>query len=77
MLDSDLAILYGVETKVVLQGVRRNKEWFPPDFMFLMSPQEVMVLMSQSVTLKGRGGGRTRPCAFTEQGVAMLSTVLR
>ncbi len=77
MLDSDLADLYGVETKVLLQAVKRNADRFPDDFMFLLSEQEVARLRSQIVTSKGRGGRRTHPIAFTEQGVAMLSSVLR
>jgi len=78
MLDSDLAALYGVETKVLLQAVRRNAERFPSDFMFLLTGNEVAALRSQIVTSKiGRGGRRYRPYAFTEQGVAMLSSVLK
>ncbi len=78
MLDSDLAALYGVPTKVLNQAVRRNVSRFPPDFMFRLNPGEVESLRSQSVTSKtGRGGRRYSPLAFTEQGVAMLSSVLR
>jgi hypothetical protein len=80
MLDSDLASLYGVSTKVLLQSVRRNRNRFPPDFMFPLSSQEVTRLRSQFVTSnipEGRGGRRYQICAFTEQGVAMLSSVLR
>ena len=78
MLDSDLAALYGVEVKVLNQAVRRNKARFPLDFMFQLSAHEAGRLRSQSVTAKaGRGGRRTRPYVFTEQGVAMLSSVLR
>jgi hypothetical protein len=77
MLDSDLAALYGVETKVLNQAVRRNIERFPADFMFQLTSDEAERLRSQSVTSKsGRGGRRTAPYAFTEQGVAMLSSVL-
>lgn len=77
MLDADLAAMYGVETKVLLQAVRRNAERFPKDFMFQMTGEEWSVLRSQFVTSKpGRGGRRTAPYAFTEQGVAMLSSVL-
>lgn len=77
MLDSDLATLYGVETKVLNQAVRRNIERFPEDFMFQLTSDEAERLRSQSVTSKsGRGGRRTAPYAFTEQGVAMLSSVL-
>jgi hypothetical protein len=79
LLDTDLAALYGVAVKVLNQAVRRNRERFPADFMFQLSTQEARVLRSQSVTLKsGRGSHRKyRPYAFTEQGVAMLSSVLR
>lgn len=80
LLDSDLAELYGVPTKTLLQAVRRNRSRFPADFMFQLSNQEFSVLRSQIVTSKGqetRGGRRYQPCAFTEQGVAMLSSVLR
>lgn len=79
MLDSYLASLYGVETKVLNQAVRRNSERFPRDFMFQLVAEEVKSLRSQIVTLKaGRGEHQKyRPYAFTEQGVAMLSSVLR
>lgn len=76
MLDADLAILYGLPTRALLQAVRRNAERFPPDFMFELSNQEVRDLRSQFVT-SSWGGRRTTPCVFTEQGVAMLSSVLR
>ena len=75
MLDRDLAELYGVETKVFKQAVRRNKERFPDDFMFVLTNQEVRNLRSQIVT-SSWGGRRYLPMAFTEQGVAMLSSVL-
>jgi len=78
MLDADLADLYGVPTKVLVQAVKRNLERFPGDFMFQLTDQEFGRLRSQFVTSKlGRGGRRTAPYAFTEQGVAMLSSVLR
>jgi hypothetical protein len=78
MLDEDLASLYGVTTKVLLQSVRRNIERFPKDFAFQLNAVEVENLRSQIVTSNvGRGGRRYRPYAFTEQGVAMLSSVLR
>ena len=77
MLDSDLAVLYRVPTKVLVQAVRRNPRRFPRDFMFRLTPQEFQILRSQSVTSKTAGGRRYRPYAFTEQGVAMLSSVLR
>ena len=78
MLDTDLAALYEVETRVLVQAVKRNLERFPKDFMFQINNQEVAVLRSQSVISNppGRGGRRSAPYAFTEQGVAMLSTVL-
>jgi hypothetical protein len=76
MLDSDLAELYGVETKVLIQAVKRNLARFPEDFMFQLTQQEHTNLRSQIVTSK-RGGRRYPPYAFTEQGVAMLSSVLR
>ncbi|HEY9155741.1 MAG TPA: ORF6N domain-containing protein [Opitutaceae bacterium] len=98
LLDSDLAELYGVETRALVQAVKRNEERFPEDFMFqldarewghLLKSQSVISseesegrrhLKSQSVTAKStgtHGGRRTPPYAFTEQGVAMLSSVLR
>ncbi|MDC0358487.1 ORF6N domain-containing protein [Oligoflexia bacterium] len=77
LLDQDLSQLYGVETKALVQAVKRNLERFPEDFMFQLSDQEFSVLRSQIVTSKGRGGRRSAPYAFTEQGVAMLSSVLR
>ncbi len=77
LLDSDLAILYGVLTKALNQAVRRNPERFPSDFAFLLTQQEFTGLRSQFVTSKtGRGGRRGAPWAFTEHGVAMLSSVL-
>jgi len=76
MLDRDLAELYGVPTKALLQAAKRNIERFPMDFMFPLTRQEVMNLRSQFVT-SNRGGRRYLPYAFTEQGVAMLSSVLR
>lgn len=77
MLDSDLAVLYDVQTKVLVQAVKRNAERFPADFMFQLSPREWAALRSQTVTSNpGRGGRRTAPYVFTEQGVAMLSSVL-
>lgn len=77
LLDADLAELYGVETKVLVQAVKRNMARFPQDFMFQLSAEEFAVLRSQTVTSNtGRGGRRTAPYAFTEQGVAMLSSVL-
>jgi len=78
MLDRDLAELYGVETRVLNQAVKRHKKRFPEDFMFQLSKSEYDFLISQFVTSKksGRGGIRKMPHAFTEQGVAMLSGIL-
>ena len=77
MLDYDLAALYSVETRVLKQAVRRNLDRFPADFMFELGSDEVAALVSQNV-IPGRGKlGGARPMAFTEQGVAMLSSVLR
>lgn len=77
LLDADLAELYGVETKVLVQAVKRNLERFPDDFMFQLDAEEFAALRSQSVTSNtGRGGRRYAPYVFTEQGVAMLSSVL-
>ena len=77
MLDANLAELYGVETRVLVQAVKRNIERFPEDFMFQLSQEEFAILRSQIVTSSDWGGRRYRPYAFTEQGVAMLSSVLR
>jgi hypothetical protein len=78
MLDEDLADLYGVETRVLVQQVKRNAKRFPSDFMFQLTKAEAEALRSQFVTSnKGRGGRRYAPYVFTEQGVAMLSGVLR
>lgn len=75
MVDSDLADLYRVATKVFNQAVRRNFKRFPKDFMFRLTAKEMKILRSQIVT-SSWGGRRTLPYAFTEQGVAMLSSVL-
>lgn len=78
MLDEDLAGLYGVETRRLIEQVKRNVERFPEDFMFQLNRDEAEALRSQSATSKGgRGGRRYAPYVFTEQGVAMLSGVLR
>ena len=78
MLDFDLAELYGVQTKVLNQAVRRNLDRFPDDFMFQLTEAEWENLRSQFVTSSSQHGGRRySPYAFTEQGVAMLSSVLR
>jgi len=84
LLSSDLAPLYGVQTKAIVQAVKRNPDRFPPDFSFHLTEQEVRALRSQIVTLEpaqaasGRGRySKYAPHAFTEQGVAMLSSVLK
>jgi hypothetical protein len=78
MLDEDLAVLYGVETRILTRAVRRNSDRFPSDFMFQLSDQEVANLRSQiGISSSSYGGRRYRPLVFTEQGVAMLSTALR
>ncbi len=76
MLDYDLSELYGVETKVLKQAVRRNIKRFPKDFMFELTKEEFNNLRSQIVTSKS-GGTRYMPMAFTEHGVLMLSSILR
>jgi len=75
MMDRDLAGLYGIQTKVLIQAVNRNKDRFPEDFMFQLEKQEFENLRSQIVT-SSWGGRRYLPYVFTEQGVAMLSSVL-
>lgn len=80
ILDFELAELYGVETKVLKQAVKRNIERFPSDFMFVVTKEEEIFLRSQIVTLENKGRGKYSkylPFAFTEQGVSMLSSVLR
>src|SRR5436309_15379313 len=86
MLDADLAELYGVETRALIQAVKRNLSHFPADFMFQLTKEEFESLRSQivisnsqsqsAISSSGRGGRRHLPYAFTEQGVAMLSSVL-
>lgn len=76
ILSGDLAVFYGVEPRVLTQAVRRNSGRFPEDFMFVLSEDEWRNLRSQNV-ISSWGGARTTPMAFTEQGVAMLSSVLR
>src|SRR5215212_161523 len=77
MIDFDLAELYGVPTKRLNEQVQRNPKRFPEDFMFQLTKNEAEVLRSQFATSKtGRGGRRSLPYAFTEPGVAMLSSVL-
>jgi phage regulator Rha-like protein len=77
MLDSDLAELYGVETKVLKRAVKRNIDRFPLDFMFEITSDEYISLRSQFGTLKRGQHSKYPPYAFTEQGIAMLSSVLR
>ncbi len=78
MIDSDLAELYGVTTGALNQALKRNIDRFPEDFAFQLTSEEFAALISQFVISKtGRGGRRKLPYAFTEQGVAMLSSVLR
>lgn len=77
MLDRDLAALYGVKPIALRQQVKRNKNRFPEDFMFQLTAAEAESLLSQSVIPSRRSLGGFTPYAFTEQGVAMLSSVLR
>jgi len=79
MLDSDLAELYAVETGALNRAVKRNRERFPPDFMFQLTNQDVAILKCQIgiSSFEGWGGRRELPYVFTEQGVAMLSSVLK
>jgi hypothetical protein len=77
MLDTDLAVLYQVQTFRLNEAVKRNRDRFPDDFMFQLTAEETESLTSQfAMSNKGRGGRRTSPYAFTEHGVAMLSAVL-
>jgi hypothetical protein len=76
MLSPDLALMYGVEPRALVQAVKRNRERFPTDFMFQLTEEEFENLKSQIVTSSWGGLRRARPYAFTEQGVAMLSSVL-
>jgi hypothetical protein len=77
ILDRDLAVLYDVETRVLKQAVNRNIQRFPKDFMFQLTENEINVMVSQSVIPSKKYFGGAKPYAFTEQGVAMLSAVLR
>lgn len=77
ILDADIAALYEVETKILVKAVKRNLDRFPADFMFQLTEEEVRRLRFQFGTSNTRGGRRYLPYAFTEQGVAMLSGVLR
>ena len=76
MMDADLALLYKVETRTLVQAVKRNLRRFPTDFMFQLTDEEWAVLRSQDVTSKGRGGRRYAPYAFTEHGALMLASIL-
>ena len=76
ILDTDLAELYGVETRALIQAVKRNSERFPTDFMFALTGREFESLRSQFVISKGRGGRRYKPYAFTEHGAIMAANVL-
>ncbi|RJP64147.1 MAG: ORF6N domain-containing protein [Ignavibacteriales bacterium] len=77
ILDKDLAVLYGTETRVLKQAVRRNIKRFPSDFMFILSDKEIEQLVSQNVIPSKSILGGANPMTFTEQGVAMLSSVLK
>ena len=77
MLDGDLAVLYHVGTKVLNQAIKRNKDRFPKEFLFRLTKLEYIQLRSQFVTSNKKGGRRYLPYVFTEQGVAMLSAVLK
>ncbi|MGA2658275.1 MAG: ORF6N domain-containing protein, partial [Verrucomicrobiota bacterium] len=77
MLDADLSQLYGVATKSLNLAVTRNRDRFPDDFMFRLDAQEFASLRLQIETSKSRGGRRYLPYAFTQEGIAMLSSVLR
>jgi len=78
MMDVDLAEWYGVSTRALVQAVKRNRDRFPKDFMLELTPHDAEILRSQSVISRStHGGRRTVPYAFTEQGIAMLSSVLR
>ena len=77
MLDSDLARLYRVDTKTIVRALKRNRQRFPRDFMFQLSSDEFAILRRHFGASRSWGGRRYRPYAFTEEGVAMLSSVLR
>lgn len=77
MLDFDLAQMYGVETRVLKQAVKRNLDRFPKDFMFLLNQVEIRNMVSQNVIPSRSTLGGAKPMVFTEQGVSMLSTVLQ
>jgi ORF6N domain len=77
LLSTDLAVLYGVPVRSLIQAVKRNKVRFPPDFLFQLDTDELKILKSQSVISSWGGARRAAPYAFTEHGVAMLSSILR
>ena len=77
MLDAHLSLLYVVENRVLKQAVRRNIDLFPPDFMFLLTDVETTIMVSQNVIPSKQHLGGSQPFAFTEMGVAMLSSVLK
>jgi len=77
MLDVHLAEMYGVETRALKQAVRRNFDLFPDDFMFELTPEEIDIVVSQNVIPSRKHLGGSAPFAFTETGVAMLSSVLK
>lgn len=77
ILDADLAALYGVETRALVQAVKRNSERFPKDFMFQVTSKEFASLRSQFVISKGKGGRRHVPYAFTEHGAIMAANILK
>jgi hypothetical protein len=77
MLDRDLAKIYGVETRVLIQAIKRNRDRFPPDFVIQLSGQEWESLRSQTVISKAKGGTRYLPFAFTEHGALQAANVLR
>ena len=77
MIDRDLAELYGVETRVLKQAVKRNSKRFPSDFMFLVTDNEIETMVSQFVIPSKQHLGGASPYAFTEQGIYMLATVLK
>lgn len=76
MLDSDLALIYGVSTGAFNQAIKRNAQRFPADFSFALNSQEFDALISQTVTSKGRGGRRKLPRVFTEHGALMAASIL-
>jgi hypothetical protein len=77
MLDVHLAEIYGVETRALKQAVRRNKDLFPDDFMFVLNDVEIEIMVSQNVIPSKQHLGGSKPFVFTETGVAMLSSVLK